>query len=453
MTDQEFLVQLQLSIDLRAAGDLQHALRSADELALIRPDQAATWHNLAQCQTEYGRFSSALNSSKRATEIIFSNKPDGEALSKEEKDVLFGHSCALLRFGDWNWSSWFFWEVGRKGISWSPLPGCKHWLGAMGASDLPAIEQPERLLIQCEGGYGDVFLFLRWLPGLKQWSGSGKLGVMVWPELGRDIIDWASLGVDEVLHIGEEFKIGDWTHSTSMMSLPSVHGVTKVQDIPETPSARTIFKDFQPSTALPTNYFKRVGFCWRSEESGSPRKIRSLPQKVAEEIAEELEQSDPKIVIRSLSPMGKDLYPQQQQQQPEPAVDQTGAVSAVSAVGVDSTLSIQPPPTAAWMQYGGQYMTDWRETARYILSMDFVITVDTAVAHLTGLLGVPALLLLPVASDWKWGIVRDYMLRSNIKWYDSSAIQTYFQDSPFSWEVNGIVRKVIERLKETGGDE
>jgi hypothetical protein len=46
----------------------------------------------------------------------------------------------------------------------------------------------------------------------------------------------------------------------------------------------------------------------------------------------------------------------------------------------------------------------WHDTALAINGLDLVVTVDTAVAHLAGTLGVPTLLLLPLITDWRWGM-------------------------------------------------
>ena len=46
---------------------------------------------------------------------------------------------------------------------------------------------------------------------------------------------------------------------------------------------------------------------------------------------------------------------------------------------------------------------DWESTASYVEQLQLVITVDTAMVHLAGNLGVPCLLLLNQVHDWRWG--------------------------------------------------
>jgi hypothetical protein len=50
------------------------------------------------------------------------------------------------------------------------------------------------------------------------------------------------------------------------------------------------------------------------------------------------------------------------------------------------------------------HMGDFMDTARITAGMDLVVTVDTSMAHLAGTLGVPTVVLLPQASDWRWGL-------------------------------------------------
>jgi hypothetical protein len=69
-------------------------------------------------------------------------------------------------------------------------------------------------------------------------------------------------------------------------------------------------------------------------------------------------------------------------------------------VGVDAQEA------SAWMPWlePAPALADWETTARALEQLDGVISVDTAVAHLAGSLGVPTLLLLPEPCDWRWGL-------------------------------------------------
>ena len=46
---------------------------------------------------------------------------------------------------------------------------------------------------------------------------------------------------------------------------------------------------------------------------------------------------------------------------------------------------------------------DWLDTLQVVEKMDLVLTVDTAMAHLCGALGVPCVVLLNAPCDWRWG--------------------------------------------------
>ena len=46
---------------------------------------------------------------------------------------------------------------------------------------------------------------------------------------------------------------------------------------------------------------------------------------------------------------------------------------------------------------------DWLDTLELVETMDLVLTVDTAMAHLCGSVGVPCVVLLNAPCDWRWG--------------------------------------------------
>lgn len=81
---------------------------------------------------------------------------------------------------------------------------------------------------------------------------------------------------------------------------------------------------------------------------------------------------------------------------------------------------------------------DFSDTAKSLMAMDVVVTVDTSVAHLAGALGVKTLLLLPYSSDWRW--FRDTKVTP---WYQS--VELIKQTDHISWEVP--INTVIQKLK------
>jgi hypothetical protein len=82
----------------------------------------------------------------------------------------------------------------------------------------------------------------------------------------------------------------------------------------------------------------------------------------------------------------------------------------------------------------GQSFADFADTAAALSSLDAVIAVDTAVAHLAGAMGKPLLLLLPFAADYRW--LRE---RKDSPWYPTARL---FRQPKFGdWE------SVIETLR------
>jgi ADP-heptose:LPS heptosyltransferase len=52
----------------------------------------------------------------------------------------------------------------------------------------------------------------------------------------------------------------------------------------------------------------------------------------------------------------------------------------------------------------GSEFKNFLDTARAVTEAHQVVTVDTAMAHLAGALGLPTLVLIPDPPDWRWGV-------------------------------------------------
>ncbi|WP_104718438.1 tetratricopeptide repeat protein [Helicobacter trogontum] len=80
-------------------------------------------------------------------------------------------------------------------------------------------------------------------------------------------------------------------------------------------------------------------------------------------------------------------------------------------------------------------INDFFDSADILLSMDFVISIDSALAHLSATLGIPTALLLHKRHDWRWG---RFCKHDSTIWYDN--IKLFIQDDLHEW------RSVLENL-------
>jgi len=81
---------------------------------------------------------------------------------------------------------------------------------------------------------------------------------------------------------------------------------------------------------------------------------------------------------------------------------------------------------------------DFADTAALCDTLDCVVSVDTAVAHLAGALGRPTCLLLPAVADWRW-----QLQRPDSPWYPS--MQLLRQSSAGDW--SSVLQALRQRLQ------
>lgn len=86
-------------------------------------------------------------------------------------------------------------------------------------------------------------------------------------------------------------------------------------------------------------------------------------------------------------------------------------------------------------------LVDFAETAGVIDSLDMVIAVDTAVAHLAGTMGKKIWLLLPFRPDWRWGLSGE-----SSYWYPT--MRLFRQQQIGDWQ--GVLEQVKAALNDLG---
>ena len=82
-------------------------------------------------------------------------------------------------------------------------------------------------------------------------------------------------------------------------------------------------------------------------------------------------------------------------------------------------------------------LVDFADTAALMSNLDLVITVDTAVTHLAGAMGLPVWVVLPLFPDWRWLLDRD-----DSPWYPS--MRLFRQTAWGEWE--GVFKRLTVAL-------
>src|SRR6266446_2303853 len=319
---------INLSVALRHAGEFDSAIQYLMRAVKLDHDSPNAWMALANISTDVGDWEHALKYYEGA---LFRASTSGHLLDggAMQRTVALGFAQALLRNHDFH-TAWPLFEFGRHGFSYTELPGTKRWLG----------DPCNSLLVVCEGGYGDAMLFGRWLPFAKTRAKNVKL--VIWDNM-IFFRDWKALGVDEIISKACEIDATGIDYTTSWMSLPGIAGMRTLADIPHDNSFTQGFR---------RDTLDRVGFCWRAEENTIIRKIRSLSFTDAESLAARLSAHGEVLSLTPSDPIKSALY-------------KIEHFATPSGVAQDDSL-----------------LSDWQTTAATIRSCKFVVTVDTAVAHL-----------------------------------------------------------------------
>ena len=253
----------------------------------------------------------------------------------------------------------------------------------------------DRILIFCEQGFGDTLQMVRFLPQVE--AAGGQVTLVVPPEL-LSLLS-SIRGVERVVTYGTRFPKCQWR--ASLMSLPLLLSVT----LDLLPYQRRYVGGHLPGPAPEPRSAvgrRKIGVVW----AGNPRHARDRKRSIALSMLMTYLCTVPNADFVSL---------------------QTGARQA----------EIHDLPEHMAVQELEQELKDFEETARLVNSLDLVLTVDTAVAHLAGAMGRPVWILLTNLPDWRWLLDRE-----DSPWYPSARL--FRQQVAGDWDTP--LRKLAEEL-------
>nr|WP_228383121.1 tetratricopeptide repeat-containing glycosyltransferase family protein [Synechococcus elongatus] len=370
------------------AAVLNEQGRFAEAIALL--DQASEqttdlWHHRAVALQSLGDWSQALTSCDSALE-----------LDPTMAEAQFLRSKLRLGLGDWS-QGWPEYEsrllVFPELRDRLPSFGRPLWQG----EDLT----DKTLLIWGEQGYGDQIQFVRYLSVLRdRWPETPLLLLVSEPLAAL----FQQLPIAH-LQVATQFTFEaepTYDFHLPLLSLPERLGAT-TETIPLAQGYLPRSPQFGGSKLTANPHQLQVGFVWQAGETSDRRY--------------QWRQADKSV------PLDQFLQLRLKLEDCQFWSLQFGSASQ----------ALQQHPDWAGCDLSDQ-IHSFVDTAALLSQLDLLITVDTAIAHLAGALGVPVWVLLPKVADWRWGNTG-----TTTPWYQS--MQLYRQEIAGDW------RSVFDQLQ------
>jgi Flp pilus assembly protein TadD len=314
------------------------------------------------------------------------------ALDEAYAMAKYNLSYLLLRQGRFE-EGWACLDARDWYTPWAAHLNCPRWQGEALTG--------KSVLIGYEPGHGDMIQYCRYATVLKA-QGAGAITLVCHP--GLKVLFASLAGVDTILSFDDPLPDG-FDFWTPPLSIPH-YCKTRPDSIPATiPYLRAESNRVEKMAALLPRGGLRVGLVWKGNPNFENDADRSLPS------------------LAVLAPLG--------------AIGGVSFISLQKGAGEDEAM--HPPAGLDLMPLGAQ-LTDFADTAAVIASLDLVICVDTAVAHLAGALAKPCWVMLPdYRTDWRW-----MTERTDSPWYPG-VMRLFRQTTMGDW--SPVVAEVADSLK------
>ncbi|MDB5399099.1 MAG: hypothetical protein JWQ55_1117 [Rhodopila sp.] len=359
------------------------AIDSFQSAVSLNPDAGASWSNLGMVLKVEGRFADAVAAHEKAV-----------TLDPRNPQFRVNRAVALLQAGQWE-RAWQDYEA-RFELTDMPAIGLLRLMPSLRPGDSLA---GLTILALHEDGFGDTLQFLRYLPLLA--------------ERGARVVAYVPLSLARVMRgvPGVAGVVTDARHLPAhdfvcpMFSLPRIFGTT-VLTIPPVPAAAMDPALVRHWAGRLPHGGLRAGLVWAGQARPSLAGFTTLDRRRSAGLAAF-----------------------------QPLLD----VAGVSFVSLQAgTPARQPWPRGLEMVDLMPEVADFADTAAIIAGLDVVISVDTSVVHLAGLVGKPVFLLDRYDGCWRW-----LSGRLDSPWYPGLTI--FRQQQPDDW--SGAMAKAAISLR------
>lgn len=355
-------------------GQWNDARVAFEYVLAVRPKHSAAQANLGLVLMRCGEESRAVEMCRKAV----SSEPESIVAH-----VNLGH--ALMAAGDW--------LNGFRELEWrwraqtrpAPLVDVADWDGGVISGG--------HIVLFGEQGHGDVVQFVRFAGMVRERADAGRISVMCHAAL-KTLMEHA-LGVDDVFSLDED--PGEVDACAALMSLPNLlwSGEGALMPVPPyivSPEPRALDGDGL-----------RVGLVWRGNPKHANDANRSCPFSVLAPLFDQA---------------GVHFYAMQ-----------WGGMTEDESASVEGRGNV----TDLGCTFDG-----FGEAAEIIAALDVLVTVDTAMAHVAGAMGVDTWVMLPRVSDWRWRGPEGFS-----PWYPAA---NFFQQMPDEDDWRGVAERLATAL-------
>jgi tetratricopeptide (TPR) repeat protein len=350
-------------------GQFDEVARICREVLRIKPDYIDVEYVLGMVALKENRLEDALGSFGR----LLDKKP-------EDAQVHFNRAVTWLIQGNyeqgwaeyewrWRWRDFVVKPFTQPVWDGSPLDG-------------------KTILLHAEQGLGDTLQFIRYAPLVKKRGGTV---IAACPQVLHDLLSRCA-GIDQL--VSQETFTGTAAEHAPLLSLPRILNTTLATipaAVPYVFADPALVEQWRWELAALPGF--KVGIAWQGSLKHQDDRFRSMPLECFAALAR----------VQGIQLVSLQIG------------DGEADLGGVSFPIVDFGNRLD--------KVGGAFV----DTAAVMMSLDLVITADTATAHLAGALGVPVWVALRFAPDFRW-----LLERADSPWYPSARL--FRQRRPGQWE-------------------